>query len=331
MADAETGALRCECLEGFSGERCEDGEGGKVNVGLVVGIVVPAFVVLALLVVLLLALKARKRKQRARKRVLLKGPTGDLRFASVKAPEAAAGGASRRTQKRVRELLAQDAEEGFPTTLALVASTPSTQIENACKALLYAHHRDGHDVALVKALIAAEVAQCSKAAVVFRANEPCGSDSSTTNSLSTVVSKVPLKEISTTKVSKPLPGEVITMPLSTSTVASKSIIALLAASLPAAFWEIPANGNAPSSSPKAALLKLIKFFISAISVLGLFSSISNMPAQPAKSLPYSYLYNGHLDMERTSTDSLEPPRDRAQSCSNPLWQLTKPASIYQPS
>lgn len=30
-------------------------------------------------------------------------------------------------------------------------------------------------------------------------------------------------------------------------------------------------------------------------------------------------------MERTSTGSLETPRNRARSCSDPLWQLTKSA------
>ena len=60
VADAETGAPFCVCPKGFSGEQCENSE-GEGDVGLVVGNVVPASVVLAVVLVTALLMKMRKK------------------------------------------------------------------------------------------------------------------------------------------------------------------------------------------------------------------------------------------------------------------------------
>ena len=78
---------------------------------------------------------------------------------------------SNNEMEKLRMRLKDDAESGgFELSIAILANTPSTNIENTCKALLYAHHRDHNDVALMKALIKREVTPSSKADVIFRAN-----------------------------------------------------------------------------------------------------------------------------------------------------------------
>jgi len=71
----------------------------------------------------------------------------------------------------LRARLKDDAENGgFALSIAILGNTPSTNIENSCKALLYAHHHDHNDVALMKALIRREVLSSDKPEVIFRAN-----------------------------------------------------------------------------------------------------------------------------------------------------------------
>ena len=159
--------MYCECLDGFSGDRCEISK--SVNVVAILSSVIPAVLVLAAIIILIVVLLVRKRKREGRQRVLLKGPSGDLRFSPVKVPEKAILSAT--AQESLHARLLEDAESGgFAMSLGILAGTASTQIENTCKALLYAHHHDGNDVALLKALIAHEVETCTKADVIFRAN-----------------------------------------------------------------------------------------------------------------------------------------------------------------
>ena len=159
--------LFCECLDGFSGVHCENSK--SVNVVAILSSVIPAVLVLAAIIIIVVLLLVRKRKREGRQRVLLKGPSGDLRFSTVKVPEKAILSAT--AMETLHARLLEDAETGgFAMSLGILAGTASTQIENTCKALLYAHHHDGNDVALLKALIAHEVETCSKADVIFRAN-----------------------------------------------------------------------------------------------------------------------------------------------------------------
>ena len=89
----------------------------------------------------------------------------------MKGPEGGGVALGAADTERVRALLKDDAENGgFVLSLAILSGTPSTQIENMCKALLYAHNHDKHGVALLKAVIAHEVDACTKADVIFRAN-----------------------------------------------------------------------------------------------------------------------------------------------------------------
>jgi len=73
----------------------------------------------------------------------------------------------------LRKRLSDDAANGgFALSMAILANTPSTSIENTCKALVYAHHRDHNEVALIKALIGREVLTSKQSDVIFRANTP---------------------------------------------------------------------------------------------------------------------------------------------------------------
>jgi len=113
----------------------------------------------------------RKRRREGRKRVTLKGPVKDVRFSNVKVTNEKGAILDKGKMDSLRERLKDDAENGcFALSIAIVGSTPSTDIENTCKALLYAHHHDHNDVALMKALIKRELTKTVKSDVIFRAN-----------------------------------------------------------------------------------------------------------------------------------------------------------------
>jgi len=164
------GSAYCECAEGFSGVRCDEGDGKVKNVGLIVGSVLGSFFGVVIIIAIIVFFVVRKRKREGRTRVTLKGPANDLRFSAVKLStkdEMIDSAAMESLRKRLND----DATNGgFALSMAILANTPSTSIENTCKALLYVHHRDHHDVALMKALIGREVLSSQQADVIFREN-----------------------------------------------------------------------------------------------------------------------------------------------------------------
>jgi len=162
------GFVYCACSEGYYGERCELGNGKEKNVGLIVGSVLGSFFGAVIIIGIIVFFVLRKRKSEQRKRVLLKGPTGDLRFSTVKTSSQDVALSAAETES-LRQRLNDDATNGgFALSMAIIGSTSS--IENTCKALLYAHHHDHNDVAFVKALIGKEVLSSVQADVIFRAN-----------------------------------------------------------------------------------------------------------------------------------------------------------------
>jgi len=98
----------------------------------------------------------------------LKGPTGDLRFSSVKTSSQDIVLGSTETEALRQKLIDDATNGGFALSMAIIGS--ASGIEEACKALLYVHHREHNDVAFVKALIGKEVLSSTKADVIFRAN-----------------------------------------------------------------------------------------------------------------------------------------------------------------
>ena len=91
------------CPKGFSGERCENNEGDG-DVGLVVGIVVPAFVVLAVIVVLVAALLLKRRKKDTDKVELKEVSVGNV-FTSKDGALAQFNDVSNDNQKRIEDFL----------------------------------------------------------------------------------------------------------------------------------------------------------------------------------------------------------------------------------
>ena len=168
-----SGEVLCICIEGYTGRNCSDGDGNVVNVPLIVGSVLGAFFAVVIIISIIVFVLIRKRKREERQRVTLKGPVKDLRFTNVKLKNGQGDidGSSSSEINDLKARLKDDAENGgFAFSIAILASTPSTDIENTCKALLYAHHHDHNDVAFMKALIRREVSTSVKADVIFRAN-----------------------------------------------------------------------------------------------------------------------------------------------------------------
>jgi len=164
-----TGDFSCICADEYEGEHCENAKG--VNVGVIVGSSLGALLLAGIIISIIVAILIKRRKREGRKRVTLKGPVKNLRFSNVKVMSDQGVLLSSSEMNKLRERLRDDAENGsFALSIAILASTPSTSIENTCKALLYVHHRDHNDVALMKALIRREVTTTVKSDVIFRAN-----------------------------------------------------------------------------------------------------------------------------------------------------------------
>jgi len=158
----------CICPPEYTGTRCEI---KKTQDNLVIGLSVAAFIVASAIIGVIVAALIRKRRREARQRVVLKGPVKDMRFSNVKVVSAQGSLLSSGEMDSLRERLRDDAENGsFALSIAILSSTPSTMIDNTCKALLYAHHHDHNDVLLMKALIRREVSSTVKSDVIFRAN-----------------------------------------------------------------------------------------------------------------------------------------------------------------
>jgi len=138
---------------------------------MIVGSALGAFLLVGLIIAIIVIVLIRKRRREGRKRVTLKGPVKDVRFSNVKVTSEKGAILDKGKIDQLRERLKDDAEKGgFALSIAILGSTPSTDIENTCKALLYAHHHDHNDVALMKALIKRELTKTVKSDVIFRAN-----------------------------------------------------------------------------------------------------------------------------------------------------------------
>ena len=148
----------------MSGELCENNEGDG-DVALVVGVVVPAFVVLAVVVVLVAALLMKRRKKDTDKVELkeVSGLVGNTRFVPLRVPDSA--DVTPLIESTLSTTLARDAETGFAWSLRVLAGAQAAELDNVCRALLYAHHSTGHGTAFVTN----EVEECGDGTRLFAA------------------------------------------------------------------------------------------------------------------------------------------------------------------
>lgn len=158
--------LLCECIDGWQSEDCGTpvprNPAGAIAGGIIAGVLVIAGATITAAVLLI----RRRRKQR-RVRIQLKAPGGDLRFSFVKVPSPAP---SALDIHAVETRISEEKSCGFATALKFISVTPSTELENVCKALMYSYERHNMGLDLLKAVISSEIAECKNATVIFRSN-----------------------------------------------------------------------------------------------------------------------------------------------------------------
>jgi len=156
----------CVCQGGYTGDDCSQEPGA--NLYIILGTTIPGFVVAVAIIITIVGCVIKRRKKNSRTKVLLKAPGGDLRFSHVKPALISVSGKMR---SAATEHIISDANgDDFAWSMAIVAATPSTSIENVVKALLYAHRSNKSDVELLKHMISVEVDNCKSDKVIFRAN-----------------------------------------------------------------------------------------------------------------------------------------------------------------
>ena len=170
----------CVCEEGFAGADCDlpapKAKGGSV-LGAALGGSLGGIVLIALIVALVLLIFMRKS---GRKRVVLEGPGGDIRFSRVKVPAAAREKPSEETaaiEERVREDCERvkggaELAEGFVFAQEYREKIKADGIDDTVKAVLYAYYRQGCGRELLKLFISGEVARSQRPETLFRQNSP---------------------------------------------------------------------------------------------------------------------------------------------------------------
>ena len=170
----------CSCEEGFGGDECENPvPRNKSNsvLGAALGGSLGGIVLIAIIIALILFLLMRKS---GRKRVVLEGPGGDIRFSRVKVPMAGRDAPEEETaaiEQQIREdceRLQNGAapEEAFVFAQEYRTKIKSDGIDESVKAVLYAYYRFGYGRELLKLFISGEVNNSQKPETLFRQNSP---------------------------------------------------------------------------------------------------------------------------------------------------------------
>ena len=170
----------CICDPDYTGTYCEypvPKNKGNSALGPALGGSLGGIVLIALIIALILFLLMRKS---GRKRVVLEGPGGDIRFSRVKVPMAGRDAPDSETaaiEQRIREDCERFQNGAAPEDAFLFAQEyrgkiKSDGIDESVKAVLYTYYKFGCGRELLKLFISGEVNQSQRVETLFRQNSP---------------------------------------------------------------------------------------------------------------------------------------------------------------